>query len=183
MKLFVGLGNPGRKYQHTRHNLGQMVINQLVETLHATSLTNKKLSAQIAEYQNSKFAILDTYMNESGFAVSKIVNYFKISAENLYIVHDDLDLPVGEYRLQFDRGPAGHKGVSSIIEQLGTQAFWRFRIGIGRSTSEAAFNGGKAAFDAEDYVLLPFSKEESVIIRQTIDKILTEIKTISDFNS
>jgi len=166
MKLFVGLGNPGKKYQHTRHNLGQMVINRFVETLRATSLTNKKLSAQIAEHRDSKFAVLDTYMNESGFAVSKIVNYFKIDPQDLYIIHDDLDLPVGEYRLQFDRGPAGHNGVTSVIEQLGTQAFNRIRIGIGKPTTP---------IDIEDYVLQPFSKEELVIINETIDKIVTEI--------
>jgi len=162
MKLFVGLGNPGKKYQHTRHNLGQMVIMSLSKDLKITSNSFSKLSAQIAEHQGSKFAVLDTYMNESGFAVSKIVNYFKIDPQDLYIIHDDLDLPVGEYRLQFDRGPAGHNGVTSVIEQLGTQAFNRIRIGIGKPTTPV---------DVEDYVLQPFSKDELVLITQTIDKI------------
>ncbi|MFA5828232.1 MAG: aminoacyl-tRNA hydrolase [Candidatus Shapirobacteria bacterium] len=174
MKLFVGLGNPGEKYRLTRHNLGQMVVNQFVATHHNAFLSNKKLSAKIAEYQNSKFATLNSFMNESGFPVSKIVNYFKISPQDLYIIHDDLDLPIGEYRFQCDRGPAGHKGVSSIIEQLGTQAFHRIRIGIGKPTTPIA---------VEDYVLQPFSKEEQVLINQTIDKIITETKTITDFNS
>ena len=172
MKLFVGLGNPGKKYQHTRHNLGQMVILNLLKNLKITSNSFSKLSAQIAEHQGSKFATLDTYMNESGFAVSKIVNYFKIDPQDLYIIHDDLDLSVGEYRLQFDRGSAGHNGVSSIIEQLGTQAFNRIRIGIGKPNTP---------IDIEDYVLQPFSREEQVIINQTIDKIQIEIKTIQNF--
>jgi len=170
MELFVGLGNPGKKYQHTRHNLGQSVIFKLLKDIRVTSNNYSKLNAQIADYQDTKFATLDTYMNESGFAVSKIINYFKINPQNLYIIHDDLDLPVGEYRLQFDRGPAGHNGVSSIIEQLGSQAFNRIRIGIGKPTTPIA---------VEDYVLQPFLKEEQVIINQTIDKIIAEIKTIS----
>jgi PTH1 family peptidyl-tRNA hydrolase len=107
-------------------------------------------------------------MNESGIALQKVAAFYKISPENIYIIHDDLDLPVGEWRLQFDRGPAGHNGVKSVIENLGTQAFWRIRIGI-----------GKPEFDnAEEYVLKPFSKEEKVIIRGTIDKILTEIEKL-----
>ena len=172
MKLFVGLGNPGKKYQQTRHNLGQLVIQYLLKNYKINTNNFSKLSAQIADHQNSKFATLDTYMNESGFPVSKIVNYFKIEPQNLYIIHDDLDLAVGEYRLQFDRGPAGHNGVSSIIEQLGTQAFHRIRIGIGKPTTPIA---------VEDYVLQPFPREEQVIINQTIDKILIEIKTIQNF--
>lgn len=170
MKLFVGLGNPGEKYRPTRHNLGQLIIQSLLENLGVKSNNFSKLSALIGEYQNSKLATLNSFMNESGFPVSKIVNYFKISPQDLYIIHDDLDLPVGEYRFQFDRGPAGHKGVSSIIEQLGTQAFHRIRIGIGKPTTPIA---------VEDYVLQPFSKEEQVIINQTIDKILQEIKSDS----
>jgi len=172
MKLFICLGNPGKKYQHTRHNLGQLVVQYLLKNLKITTNNFSKLSAQIADHRNSRFAILDTYMNESGFPVSKIVNYFKIDPQDLYIIHDDLDLAVGEYRLQFDRGPAGHNGVSSIIEQLGTQAFHRIRIGIGKPTTPIA---------VEDYVLQPFPREEQVIINQTIDKILIEIKTIQNF--
>jgi len=107
-------------------------------------------------------------MNLSGTSVRKVADFYKIPPENIYLIHDDLDLPVGEWRLQFDRGPAGHNGVKSVIENLGTQAFWRLRIGI-----------GKPEFDnAEEYVLKPFSKDEKVLISQTIDKITKEISDI-----
>lgn len=151
MKLFFGLGNPGKKYENTRHNIGQMVI------------------AKVAPQPWYKTAIGDTYMNESGFAVQKVVNFYKVPFGDLYLIHDDLDLPVGEYRIQFDRGPAGHNGVKSTIEQLGTQAFWRIRIGIGRPPEN---------IPVEDYVLRPFTAEERVIIDNTIDKILEEIKKL-----
>jgi len=92
--------------------------------------------------------------------------FIKIPPENIYLIHDDLDLPVGEWRLQFDRGPAGHNGVKSVIENLGTQAFWRVRIGIGKAEFETA----------EEYVLKPFSKDEKMLIDKTIDKILLKLK-------
>jgi len=146
MNLIIGLGNPGKKYQNTRHNVGQMV---------ATKCDLVKIT--------------DKYMNESGIAIQKLVNFYKISPTNLYIIHDDLDLPVGEYRLQFDRGPAGHHGVESIIQHLNTQAFWRIRIGIDHPPSN---------IPVEDYVLMPFTSEEKKIILATIDKIVAEIQEI-----
>lgn len=157
MKLFIGLGNPSKKYQNTRHNLGQTIVKKLIE-----KYGQKK--------NDLMFAISDSFMNESGPSVQKLVHFYKISPQNLYLIHDDLDLGVGEYRLQFDRGPAGHHGVESVIQSLGTQAFNRFRVGIGKPT---------APIPVEDYVLQPFSADEKVIIDQTIDKIITEIEKIS----
>ncbi|MFA7088131.1 MAG: aminoacyl-tRNA hydrolase [Patescibacteria group bacterium] len=169
MKLFFGLGNPGKQYQNTRHNLGQMIINNYLEAQRAEHIRIKsKLNSSLIEINKNIFAISTGFMNESGIALQKVTAFYKISPENIYIIHDDLDLPVGEWRLQFDRGPAGHNGVKSVIENLGTQAFWRIRVGI-----------GKPEFDsAEQYVLKPFSKEEKVIITETIDKILKEISNI-----
>lgn len=105
-------------------------------------------------------------MNESGVFVQKIVNFYKIKPENLYLIHDDLDLSVGEWKLQFDRGPAGHHGVESVVQHLGTQAFWRFRIGIGHPLDSTP---------VESYVLQPFAKDEQVIIDKTINTITQEI--------
>ncbi len=150
MKLFIGLGNPGEKYQNTRHNIGKTIVSKLKPV------------------PGKKFASTDNYMNESGIGVQKLVHFYKIEPEDLYLIHDDLDLPVGEYRLQFDRGPAGHHGVESVILHLHTQAFWRFRIGVGHPQKEAV----------EDYVLRPFTLEEKEIISQVIDKITDEIKEI-----
>lgn len=174
MKLIIGLGNPDKKYQNTRHNLGQKIVKEYVETFYKTSLTNKSnLSSQIYEIGQGSdktiFAIPTEYMNNSGITVQKIAQFYKISPLNINIIHDDLDLPVGDYKIQFDRGPAGHNGIKSIIENLGTQQFHRIRIGIGKSQNNIPF---------EDYVLQPFSSEEKDIINTLTPEIFEEIKNI-----
>jgi len=175
MKLFFGLGNPGKQYQNTRHNLGQMIIDNFIKAQHAAPLRLKsKLKSNLTEIDKNIFATSSDFMNLSGVSVQKVAAFYKISPENIYIIHDDLDLQVGEWRLQFDRGPAGHNGVKSVIENLGTQAFWRLRVGIGKPQSSVTSGEG----DPEKYVLKPFSKEEKVIISETIDKIIKEISNI-----
>ncbi|MDD4785244.1 MAG: aminoacyl-tRNA hydrolase, partial [Candidatus Shapirobacteria bacterium] len=119
MKLIIGLGNPDKKYQNTRHNLGQSIIKQFVETeLKAFFLTKTNLLAQIFEtgqgINKNIFAFSTEYMNNSGITIQKISNFYKIDPKDIYIIHDDLALPTGEYRIQFDRGPAGHNGIKSI---------------------------------------------------------------------
>jgi peptidyl-tRNA hydrolase, PTH1 family len=174
MKLIIGLGNPDTKYQNTRHNLGQKIIKKFVETHdRASLLTKKNLDAEILETgQGSNkiiFAISTDYMNNSGLTVQKISQFYKINPSDIYIIHDDLDLEVGDYKIQFNRGPAGHNGIKSIIENLGTQAFNRIRIGIGKPINN---------IPAEDYVLKSFSKSESAIINPIIPKIFEEISKI-----
>jgi PTH1 family peptidyl-tRNA hydrolase len=174
MKLIIGLGNPDKKYQNTRHNLGQKIVKQYVETHHSASLTTKpNLSAQILEIgqgtDKTIFAISNEYMNNSGITVQKISQFYKISPLDIYIIHDDLDLSVGDYKIQFDRGPAGHNGIKSIIENLNTQQFNRIRIGIGKPSENIL---------VEDYVLQPFSKEESTIIDNLAQEIFKEINNI-----
>ncbi|MFA5749725.1 MAG: aminoacyl-tRNA hydrolase [Candidatus Shapirobacteria bacterium] len=167
MKLIVGLGNPDKKYQNTRHNLGQKFIVDYVKKFYKSSLINKpNLSAKIYEtgqgIDKTIFAVSTGYMNNSGLTIQKIAQFYKISPQNIYIFHDDLDLPVGDYRIQFDRGPAGHNGIKSIIENLNTQQFNRIRIGI----DKPQYN-----IPIEDYVLQSFSKEE----KEKIENITTEI--------
>lgn len=174
MKLIVGLGNPDKKYQNTRHNLGQNIVKKYVETHYNASLTNKpNLSAQIYEtgQGSSKtiFTVSTEYMNNSGITVQKVSQFYKISPLNIYVIHDDLDLEVGDYKIQFDRGPAGHNGIKSIIENLGTQQFNRIRIGIGKSQNN---------IPVEDYVLQPFSSEEKDTINTLTPEIFEEIKNI-----
>lgn len=174
MKLIIGLGNPEKKYQNTRHNLGQNIILKLIENQKLILKNYPKLGAKIIK-DKALLAISTEYMNNSGITVQKILNFYKISPQDLYVVHDDLDLPVGEYRIQFDRGPAGHNGIQSIIDHLGTQAFHRIRVGIGHP---------KVAFDAknnipvEDYVLLPFTKEEKTIIDNLIPEVIQKTSEI-----
>jgi PTH1 family peptidyl-tRNA hydrolase len=173
MKLIIGLGNPDSKYQNTRHNLGQKIIGKLLELKKINLESHSKLSAQLTEMgqgsQKILIGITDEYMNNSGVSVKKICNFYKISPQDLYVVHDDLDLEVGDYKIQFDRGPAGHNGIKSIIEHLGTQAFNRIRVGVGHPMIN---------IPVEDYVLLPFSKEESAIIDTTVSKVVKELETI-----
>lgn len=151
MKYFFGLGNIGKQYQKTRHNVGHQFIAKLT----------------IMDLPHTKLEINSGYMNESGLSAQKFVHFYKIDLNNFYLVHDDLDLGVGEYRLQFDRGPAGHHGVESVIAHLGTQTFNRIRIGIGKPPNQ---------IPVEDFVLQNFSKEEKIIISATFDKILAKLK-------
>lgn len=174
MKLIVGLGNPDKKYQNTRHNLGQKIIIDYLKSNYNSSFKEKKsLIAKIFEIGESSdkkiFAISTDYMNNSGVTVQKLTKFYKISPSNIYIIHDDLDLAVGEYRIQFDRGPAGHNGIKSIIENLKTQQFHRIRIGIGKPIDNIPI---------EDYVLQPFSKSESDIINSITPIIFDTISKI-----
>lgn len=159
--LIVGLGNPGKKYENTRHNAGHMIIDEL-------------------EKQNLDGFILaktNTFMNESGKAVKSLIRHNKTMVElrrmydNLYIVHDDIDLPIGEFKIQKGRGAAGHKGVQSIIDELGTKDFWRLRIGI---CPEA----GKPK-NVEKFVLENFTKEEKKTIKEVVGKAIDAIGNIA----
>ena len=153
MKLLVGLGNPDKKYHDTRHNIGHYII----DILEKLDLPQTKLGTNTG------------YMNESGPSVQKLVHFYKTELTDFYLVHDDLDLPVGEWRLQFDRGPAGHHGVESVIQHLGSQAFNRIRVGIGKPANQVPI---------EDYVLQKFTASDKVLIDQTVDKIIAEIKKL-----
>jgi peptidyl-tRNA hydrolase, PTH1 family len=164
MKLFFGLGNPDTKYQNTRHNLGQMVIDKIANNKYENF---PKLKAKIFRDGNNFYAISTDYMNLSGQTAQKILNYFKIDPKDFFVIHDDLDLRVGEWKAQFDRGAAGHNGIISIIENIGTQAFNRIRIGIGKPINN---------IPVEDYVLQSFLPQESVIISDLINKIIIDIK-------
>lgn len=114
MKLIAGLGNPGDKYQKTRHNLGQMVIDSLV---------GEEIKARLYKPRS--------FMNLSGPEIAEQLRFYKLGPGDLLIIHDDLDLPFGEMRLHIGKSSAGHHGVDSIISELGTNAFWRLRLGVG----------------------------------------------------
>lgn len=174
MKLIVGLGNPDKKYQNTRHNLGQFFVKQFVEKQLKGSFARKpKLLSQIYETGQGSdkkiFAIPTEYMNNSGSTIEKLTSFYKILPKDVYIIHDDLDLETGDSKIQFDRGPAGHNGIKSIIENLGTQQFNRIRIGIGKPQNN---------IPVEDYVLKPFSKEEKDKIENITVEIINFIKEI-----
>lgn len=167
MKLILGLGNPEKKYESTRHNLGSFILEKFILSKNLPPLhLQKKLNSKVGEWSKNILAIPTEYMNNSGISAKKISSFYKIAPENIYVIHDDLDLPVGEWRLQFDRGPAGHNGVKSIIDHLGSRTFWRLRIGIAHP---------QISQSAEDYVLQPFNKEEKEQINKIIPEILDKI--------
>lgn len=155
MPLIIGLGNPGKEYLNTRHNVGHLVIDQLRE---------KELPGFI-------LAKTGTFMNLSGPAVKKIAKNHNLPTGDLIIVHDDIDLPLGEFKMQKGRGAAGHKGVQSVINELKTKDFWRIRVGI-------CPKRGKPE-NVDKFVLQKSTKEEQKILKEVIEKItlrLTEDK-------
>lgn len=162
--LIVGLGNPGQKYEHTRHNLGFRVI-EAVLTRNDVGVLNSSREADtlvswftIEGQGKNKYLALrpQTFMNESGRPVARFMRFYDIPLERLWVIHDDVDLPFGELREAFDRGSAGHNGVESIIEHLGSKAFYRLRIGIGSNRESNT--------SSEDYVLQNFMDEEEQLL-------------------
>ncbi len=135
MKLIVGLGNPGEEYTDTRHNVGFMVVEKLARELGQETpswdLDTKKnvMTARVGEVLLVK---PQTFMNKSGFAVRALMDFYKLSPADVWIVHDDIDLPLGKIKIREKGSSAGHNGVASIIEKLATDEFVRFRLGIGR---------------------------------------------------
>ena len=162
MYLIFGLGNPGNRYRLTRHNIGFMVLEKLAAGLEI-ELKQKSFNAlwgkgKIAG-KNVLLAMPQTYMNLSGRAVRELLAFFKADINNLLVVHDDLDLPFGTVRLKTGGGNAGHKGLESIVENLGSSDFMRVRIGIGRPTDKARI---------ESYVLERFEPQEEAELKPAI---------------
>ena len=162
MYLIFGLGNPGSRYQFTRHNIGFMVLEKLAAQLEV-DLKQKSFDAlwnrgKIAGI-NVLLAMPQTYMNLSGNAARKLLAYFKMDISNLIVIHDDLDLPFGTVRLKTGGGDAGHKGLKSIISCLGTADFMRVRLGIGKPSDKSRI---------EDYVLQKIDSGETDLLQQII---------------
>ncbi len=160
--MIVGLGNPGKRYARTRHNIGFMVVDELVRRTEA-SAQRERFQATIFETRAGDQRLLLvkplTMMNRSGQAVAQLVNWYKLDTSQMLIVHDDLDLPFGRLRLRAEGGAGGHNGIKSMIDQLGTQQFNRLRIGIGRPPAGSPVQ----------YVLANFRLEESRELPKVID--------------
>lgn len=158
MKLIVGIGNPGKEYINTRHNIGFMVLDNYDSSL----IWKKDKDAYVAQtiVNEEKVLLLKplTYVNLSGNAVSRIAHYYKIAASDILVVHDDLDLPSGSFRLKYNSSSGGHNGIKSIISCLGTQEFGRLKIGISNNKNS----------DTKDYVLAKLSKKEIEYIKSDI---------------
>lgn len=163
MKMLVGLGNPGKKYEETRHNAGFMVIDCFCKK-QSISLSQEKFQALYSKVRIDGQEVLIvkplTYMNESGNAVQALAHFYKIDAKDMVIIHDDMDLPVGKLRLRQSGSAGGQKGMNSIISYLSTQEIPRIRLGIGKTEREKVV----------DFVLGKFSKEEWPLFWQSVEK-------------
>lgn len=169
MKLIIGLGNPGENYANTRHNIGFVVLDKL----------NNK------HWQKSKSGLLEyswftpalelikplTFMNNSGVAVKYAQTKHHILTPNLYVIHDDLDLPLGTWKIQYAKGPKDHGGINDIEQKLGTEDFWRIRVGVDNRKPESRVEG-------EKYVLENFTPEEEIILEKVVEKICKKLATL-----
>ncbi len=169
--LIVGLGNPGRNYADTRHNIGFRVIDALAERHHLSVFTSERKALTTDGTINGKRVLLakpQTFMNLSGEAVRALADYYNIAIERVIVVHDDLDLPLGTLRLRQSGGHGGQNGIRNIIQHLGTKDFSRVRVGIGRPPGRMS---------AKDYVLQSFSGDDEILAAQVVDAALDALET------
>ncbi len=173
--LIAGLGNPGKEYQFTRHNIGFRILDNWLMNLSLKYQNyshqwenNKKHQAEINQLSlgNKKIIMAkpQTFMNKSGESIASLSHYYKIDSENILIIHDDLSFPLGNFKLAINVGPAGHNGIKSIIEKLGTKNFGRLRVGISAplGSCPVKHQGG------HNFVLGQFTKKEEEIITELL---------------
>jgi len=166
MKLVVGLGNPDSKYDNTRHNVGFMLLDYIFDS--SNFVVNKKMNAMeyITNINGEKVVIIKpmTYMNLSGDAVSKYVNFYKLDVNDVIVIQDDLDMPLGNLKLLRNRGDGGHNGIKDIVLKLGSKNFLRVKIGIGKSS----------LVDTKDYVLGKFRNDD----KEILDEVFVRLRDI-----
>lgn len=169
--LIVGLGNPGRKYVSTRHNAGFWVVDELARRWNLPGGKSERHAITSDGIINGKRALLakpQTYMNLSGESVRALVDFYKIDLEQIIIIHDDLDLPLGTLRLRKTGGAGGQRGLRNIIQHFGTQDFARARFGIGRPPGR---------MDPAAYVLQPFHGDDVILAREVVDRAADAVET------
>ncbi|MBT3826741.1 MAG: aminoacyl-tRNA hydrolase [Nitrosomonadales bacterium] len=170
IKLFAGLGNPGDKYQNTRHNCGFWWIDFVVKNHRLNLKHDAKFSGEIAKYTddgNCFFLKPTTFMNESGKSLAAVANFYKIRPEEILVIHDELDIEPGKIKLKLGGGDGGHNGLKSIAESIKSKNFWRIRVGIGHPGNKSLVS---------NFVLKPPLKKESELIE---DSILNSYKIFS----
>ncbi len=174
MKLIVGLGNPGKKYERTRHNLGFMVLDRLADRS-GVSIDKSKAQALIGEWKRGGDTILlvkpQTYMNLSGQALETLFRYHPVEAGDVVVVHDDLDLPFGRLRIRQQGSAGGNRGMASVLQALGEVPFVRIRIGIGRPPP---------GVDPADFVLQRFTPEEKTQLPEIVGRTADAVEAVLD---
>ena len=153
MKLIIGLGNPDKEYLNNRHNVGHLLVDRLLTTDYSPEMRVEKT---------------DVYMNESGEFVARQKNFYKVSLDDLYVVYDDLDIPLGSYKISKGKSPRVHNGIISVIEKLGSEDFWHVRIGVDNRSGDRTLTG-------KDYVLQNFTKEERGVLEEVIGRVVEEL--------
>lgn len=172
MKLIIGLGNPGKEYVRTRHNVGFFLLDKMQELFELPEFkfdkhSNADISKGLLEKKRVVLAKPQTFMNNSGQAVRSLLSFYKLTPADLIVIHDDKDIPLGKFRVQSNRGAAGHNGIKSLFDSLGTQDFLRLRVGIAPE---------KPITDTADFVLAPFAKDEQQKLQTIFDHVVIEVK-------
>ncbi len=169
MYIIIGLGNPGRKYENTRHNLGFITVDRLAEK-HNIQVDKIKFKALVGDGRIAGQKVLlvkpQTYMNLSGESAREVANYYKVDPENIIVIYDDLDLPLGHLRIRKSGSAGTHNGMKSVVYQLKSDKFPRIRLGI----------GGNGKEDIIDYVIGGFKKEEVKVLETTVDNAVSAIE-------
>jgi len=176
MKLIIGLGNPTAQYENTRHNAGFIISDEIQKQLDFSLWQlNEKFKAEICEKNIAGEKIIlakpQTFMNLSGQSVGALATFYKIPVENIVVIHDDLDIELGAFKISTDSSAAGHNGVTSIFETLGTQKIKRIRVGI-----EGAEKKLERVMSGSDFVLQKFSDEELEIIKKLSEEIIKSLQ-------
>lgn len=171
VKMIVGLGNPGSKYEKTKHNIGFMAIDNIVKNLDVTFTDDKNFKAQIGStfinHEKVYFVKPTTFMNNSGIAVKTLLTYYNIDITDLIVIYDDLDMEVSKLRLRSKGSAGGHNGIKSIIAHIGTQEFNRIKVGIGRPLK---------GMTVINHVMGQFNTEDNIAISLTLDRVVNAVK-------
>jgi len=168
MYLISGLGNPGDKYQNTRHNIGFLVIEEITRGFLTTNINNPNFQAKVQKHLSNLYVRPQTFMNASGESILSIVDYYDIPNENIIIIHDDLDLPFGTVKFKVGGGHGGHNGLRSIDSHIGKD-YVRIRVGIGKPENKT---------DVANYVLSDFSKEQFIELENIISHVIKSIDAL-----
>lgn len=178
MKLIVGLGNPEDKYAGTRHNIGFEIIEKYIKKMEGGKWgIEDKFKAEIIKIGDLIFAKPQTYMNNSGMAVSLISKFYKIDSQDIIIIHDELDLPLGKIKVRIGGAAAGHHGVESIINSLKTDKFIRVRVGIGNLKTQSAEHKHQS-ISVEKFVLEQFIHSENAQVKHMIKQALKALELL-----
>ena len=172
MKLLVGLGNPGEKYENTRHNVGFMVVDYLAREMNGRDFKiNSKFEAEICQVGKMILVKPQTYMNESGRAVRKVADYFNCEPDDVWVVHDDLDIVWGDFKIHKSKGPKIHNGVNSVEKAVGSIDFWRVRVGVDNRDPLQ-----RQRLTGRSFVLKKLDRKEQNDLAEVIKDIVTDIR-------